>query len=87
MVRRLLPALMLLYDTGDEVVKGCGGYMPGDEQFREMYHAVQDDLPQTQLGAIREGLDREAEKPLTKTAARFSALLLFSSHFSVPSMV
>ena len=45
---------LTLYDENDQVLKECGGYMPQNKQFREMYDAVFDNLPMDELNEIRD---------------------------------
>lgn len=44
---------LLLYDKEQNVAKACGGYMPQNEDFWEMYHAVIDNLPTDTLDKLR----------------------------------
>lgn len=43
-----------LYDKDNKLLKKCGAYMPTNEEFREMYKAVYQNLPSEELSKIRE---------------------------------
>lgn len=45
---------LTIYDENDQILKDCGGYMPSNKQFNEMYRAVFDNLPMDELCAIRD---------------------------------
>ncbi len=45
---------LTLYGADDQPLKRCGGYMPQNEDFNDMYRAIHDNLPQDELRAIRQ---------------------------------
>ena len=44
---------LMLYDTDQQLLKRCGGYMPQSKVFNQMYGAVNANLPE-EIAAIRE---------------------------------
>ena len=44
---------LTLYGADDLPLKRCGGYMPQNEDFIDMYRTIHDNLPQDELRAIR----------------------------------
>lgn len=42
-----------LYDKDNKLLKNCGAYMPTNEEFREMYKVVYENLPSEELSKIR----------------------------------
>ena len=44
---------LMLYDTDQQLLKRCGGYMPQSKVFNQMYGAVNANLPE-EISAIRE---------------------------------
>lgn len=45
---------LIMYDENDQKLKSCGGYMPQNEEFKEMYHVVFENLPMDEMEEIRE---------------------------------
>lgn len=56
---------LVLYDTNQEPAKSCGGYMPQNDDFAEMYRAVMDNLPTDDLNRIRSEWIEELKKANT----------------------
>ena len=44
---------LTLYGADDLPLKVCGGYMPKNQDFNDMYRTIHDNLPQDELRAIR----------------------------------
>ena len=44
---------LILYDEDELVLKKCGGYMPSNKEFLEMFDAVHDNLPWDEISEIK----------------------------------
>lgn len=54
---------LYLYDKEGAPLKNCGGYMPKNSQFMDMYNAVCDNLPQDDIDRLREDwINKQREK-------------------------
>lgn len=45
---------LIIYDEDNQELKSCGGYMPRNEEFNEMYSVVFDNTPIDEMNEIRD---------------------------------
>ncbi len=47
-----------LYDMDQQVLKKCGGYMPVNKEFRDIYNTIRDNIPESVAEVRQKQVDK-----------------------------